>query len=127
MGKFCQYLTELSARDTIIAGYNSLTFLFRWFKRVKNMSIKIIEYCHTFYVDCSPFIISCVSSLLFSAVIIQFIRLVRCHFHNSIILTGNPVTWAMPSKNQLQHMQPVKAQMIKSWCKDAILENFEIL
>ena len=28
MGKFRQYLTELSARDMIMAGYNSLTFLF---------------------------------------------------------------------------------------------------
>ena len=26
-GKFCQCLTELSARDTMIAGYYSLTFL----------------------------------------------------------------------------------------------------
>ena len=28
MGKFHQYLTELSARDTIMAGYFSLMFLF---------------------------------------------------------------------------------------------------
>ena len=27
MGKFCQIFTELSARDTIMAGYYSLTFL----------------------------------------------------------------------------------------------------
>ena len=28
MGKFHQHLTELSARDTLMAGYYSLTFLF---------------------------------------------------------------------------------------------------
>ena len=28
MGKFYQIFTELSARDTIMAGYYSLTFLF---------------------------------------------------------------------------------------------------
>ena len=28
MGKFRQYLTELPARDTIMAGFYSLTFLF---------------------------------------------------------------------------------------------------
>ena len=31
MGKFRQIFTELSARDTIVAGYYSLTFLFNLF------------------------------------------------------------------------------------------------
>ena len=34
MGKFRQCLTELSARDTIMAGYSSLTFFFREKKRL---------------------------------------------------------------------------------------------
>ena len=28
MGKFCQFFTELSVRDTTVVGYYSLTFLF---------------------------------------------------------------------------------------------------
>ena len=39
MGKFHQCLTELSACDTIMAGYYSLTFLFLWGKKISSVCL----------------------------------------------------------------------------------------